>query len=164
MSDSFFVFFKNVFSGVFAGRTPPPLFFCHSTFFPPCGRTAEKKSARKWPYFAHIRGQKIVGKKKESQPSSPSVELDAVIRVDSSPYVHARLGSTKLCGGCWSYWSRLAFRPLGVFSGKTAPKHAAELHGCPCRPRASQNVGGSGAGLGKVKPQRLRHAKNGLKR
>ena len=28
------------------------------------------------------------------------------------------LVGAKLCAGCWSFWSRLAFRPLGIFLEK----------------------------------------------
>lgn len=50
---------------------------------------------------------------------------------------------TKLCAGCVSYWSRLAFRPPGVLF-LTPTKHAAETRHCPCRLRAPQREGGYG--------------------
>ena len=43
----------------------------------------------------------------------------------------AGLVGTKLCAGCGSYWSRLAFWPPEfVCFGTTPPKHEAEPRGC----------------------------------
>ena len=53
----------------------------------------------------------------------------------------AGLVRTKLCAGCGSDWSRLAFGRPVFFLEKTPPKHAAEPRDCPCRPRAPQRVG-----------------------
>lgn len=55
------------------------------------------------------------------------------------------VGTKKTCWLCVSDWSRLAYRPPGVFLEKRLQKrpqkHATEPRDCPCRNRAPQRKG-----------------------
>ena len=55
------------------------------------------------------------------------------------PGLDQKRGNYKLNAGGWSDWSRLVFRPPGLFF-KTPPNHNPGLRGFPCRPRSPQRV------------------------
>ena len=70
------------------------------------------------------------------------------MQATTGPALCAGPVGTKLCAGCWSYWSRLAVRPPGSF-WKNETKNAGEPHDCPCQPQVPQMLGvGLGLGLG----------------